>query len=393
MNATLKTPKNIWALGWISFFTDMSMAMLKPLIPIYVVIVLNQGMDKLGYVLAVTTFVSYALRWLGGWLSDRLQITKPLLIVGYGISVFAKPLFAVAQSWVGVAVISSLERLGKALRAAPKDVLIASSANQSKEGRAFSVHKTLDIAGEALGGLIAFILLTWLGTSAEWIQQIFYWSLLPGLAALVILIFIVEDKAKPAISSAKALPEHKPLPFDLKLMLGLYFVVYFFMINESFVLIRAHEAGFQIEWLPLLVLLGSLVQTFVALPIGRRLDELGFERIMILGIATALISLLLLLIASVMTIMLAVTLQGIFSIALLNSVRVKVAKSPVYKGHAYGIFYMGTAVATALGAIVIGWLWEKYDANTAILFAVAGLLICLVASLFGLSKKWRSNGV
>ncbi|MCH9742777.1 MAG: MFS transporter [Proteobacteria bacterium] len=378
----MKTPKNIWALGWVSFFTDMAMAMLKPLIPIYVVYVLNQGIDQLGYVLAVTTFVSYALRWLGGWLSDRFQVTKPLLVVGYGISTFANPLFAIAQTWVGVAAVSSLERLGKALRAAPKDVLIAASANQSKEGRAFSVHKTLDIAGEALGGLIAFLLLTWLGSSAEWIQQIFYWSLFPGLVALFILVFVVEDKAKQHSSAPKHTNEYQPLSTDIKLMLGLYFIASFFMINESFVLIRAHDVGFHIEWLPLLVLLGGLIQTFVALPIGKQLDNLDFNRILIIGLAMGLISLLLMLVPSISAILAAVIFQGVFSIALLNSIRVKIAKSTVYKGYAYGVFYAGTAIATALGAVLTGWIWKAFDANSAILLAITGTLVTLLVLIW-----------
>lgn len=374
----MKTPKNIWALGWVSFFTDMAMAMLKPIIPIYVVYVLHQGMDKLGYVLAVTTFVSYALRWLGGWISDRFHITKPLLVLGYGISTFANPLFAVTQSWIGVALVSSLERLGKALRAAPKDVLIAASANHAKEGQAFSVHKTLDIAGEALGGLMAFLLLSMLGTSSEWIQQIFYWSLAPGLIALLILIFFVEDKAKSHSTSPLRLPsERNPMTRDIKFMLGIYFLASFFMINDAYLLIRAHDVGFKIEWLPLLVLLGGLIQTLVAIPIGKHLDNARFDTILNLGMIMGVSSILLMLIPSQVSIMLAVVLQGIFSITLLNSLRVKIAKSPVYKGKAYGIFYAGTAIATAAGAALTGWIWESMSAESAIILSALGCLLSL----------------
>lgn len=141
----LKVSPNIFALGWVSFFTDMASAMVKPLIPIYVVIVLNQGMDKLGYVLAITTLVSYLLRWVGGYLSDKFQITKPLLLIGYSLSAITKPLLAYTSSWVSVAAISATERLGKAIRSAPKDMLISASAQQQNQGKAFGLHKTLDI--------------------------------------------------------------------------------------------------------------------------------------------------------------------------------------------------------------------------------------------------------
>ncbi|HHT00507.1 MAG TPA: hypothetical protein ENK73_06600 [Thiomicrospira sp.] len=109
---------NIWALGWVSFFTDLATAMIKPLIPIYVVLVLNQGMGKLGYVLAITGFVSYLLRWVGGYLSDRYHVTKLLLVIGYGLSAVMKPLFAFTAIWTSVAAVSATERLGKAIRSA-----------------------------------------------------------------------------------------------------------------------------------------------------------------------------------------------------------------------------------------------------------------------------------
>lgn len=373
------TSRNIWALGWVSFFTDMAIAMIKPIIPIYVVYVLHQGMDKLGYVLAITTFVSYGLRWFGGWVSDHFQITKPLLLVGYGLSTVMNPLFGLAQTWVGIAVVSSLERLGKAIRSAPKDVLIAASSSHEHQGRSFGVHKTLDIAGETMGGLIAFVLLSWLGSSAQWIQQIFYWSLIPGLVAMVVLIFFVEDKVKQ--NRQAKVDTGLPISTTLWIMLALYFLSAFFMISDSFMLIRAHDISIDIAWLPLLVMFAGLIQVFISFIIGQQLDRHHFSNMILLGMLAAVASLALLMTSSTIAIIMAFMLQGIFNITLLNSLRVKIAKSQANKGKTFGIFYAGTAMTTALGAVMTGWLWENYDAHVALTIALTGMISVLIVSM------------
>lgn len=389
-----KASRNIWALGWVSFFTDLATAMIKPLIPIYVVLVLNQGMDKLGYVLAITTLVSYLFRWLGGWLSDRLQVTKPLLLAGYGLSAILKPLFAFTTSWVGVAAISATERLGKAIRSAPKDVLISASAEQHSQGRAFGIHKTLDIAGETVGGLIAFVLLSWLGQSPEWIRFIFEITIIPGVIGVLILIFFVKERLNTPVkdtvdeSDSEALKKQNrfgnqsvPQVFDVTLWawFGVYFLAVFFMLNDAFMVMRGSEIGIATQWLPLLLVVSALTQTLISYRVGKRLDSHGAKLLLVVSLWAGVLSVALLFSQNTVAIVIAFVLQGIFMVSGLNALRARIGQTAYGKGKAYGVFYLGTAVAMALGNLIVGQLWEYANVSYALMFSLIGLLLLLFA--------------
>lgn len=380
-----KIPPNIWALGWVSFFTDLATAMIKPLIPIYVVLVLNQGMDKLGYVLAITAFVSYVFRWGSGYLSDRYQVTKPLLLVGYGLSGIMKPMFAYTASWGGVAVISATERLGKAVRSAPKDVLISASAQSNNQGKAFGVHKTLDIAGETVGGIIAFLLLSWLGQSPEFIRTIFELTIIPGVIGMLILWFFVTDVVKnQEMTMTKNSPDlrgnQRFFSFDPSLWswFVVYFIAVFFMMSDAFMVVRGSEIGIATHWLPILMVASALTQTLISYRVGKRLDIQGASYLLKIGLLAGVLSMLLLFLQNAIAIIFAFVLQGVFMVSTLNAMRARIGQSKQGKGNAYGVFYLGVAVAGALGSLVIGHLWEHMSAYGALVFSGVGLTLLLL---------------
>lgn len=392
----LKVSPNIFALGWVSFFTDMASAMVKPLIPIYVVIVLNQGMDKLGYVLAITTLVSYLLRWVGGYLSDKFQITKPLLLIGYSLSAITKPLLAYTSSWVSVAAISATERLGKAIRSAPKDMLISASAQQQNQGKAFGLHKTLDIAGETIGGIIAFLLLSWLGQSADLIRTMFELTIIPGIISVLILIFFVKDTVKHSHTKSTKAPHHSPSNeswshFDPSLWswFTVYFLAVFFMLNDAFMVMRGSEIGIGTHWLPLLMVVSALTQTLISYRIGKRLDSQGAQWLLRLSLWAGVLSTLLLFFHSPTAIILAFIFQGIFVVGGFNALRSRIGQTTQNKGKAYGLFYLGTAMAMALGNLLIGLLWEQVSVYAVLSLSAIGLIGLLVV-VTG-TKGWLAN--
>ncbi len=374
--------KNIWMLGWVSFFTDMATAMIKPMIPIYVVVVLQQGVDKLGIVVAVTTFVSFFLRWLGGWLSDSYGRSKPFLVLGYGLSGLMKPLMGVAGSWQVVAGLSATERLGKALRAAPKDKLISASSQQKKQGRAFGIHKTLDISGEALGALVAFLMLFMLGQDQYWLRQVFFWTIAPTLAGMLVLIFLVQDKPD-QVAAHDASTDNpvaaEALSLRLKLKLALFFVASFLMVNESFMLIRAHEVHITLAFLPLLAMAGSLTQAFLSYTLGKAADDTGDGAVLFWGVAAGLISLVLLAFGQTYLVAAGFVFQGVFMVATMNALRMRLGQFKQSKGNKYGWFYAINAIVTAAGALITGWLWQAIGGvDTLRLIALCYALLLLI---------------
>jgi len=267
--------KNIIYLGLVSFFTDLSSAMINPILPIFVVVYLGEGMDKLGVIVALATFVSYALRFVSGYVSDRFAIVKPLVVAGYALSAFCKPLMGFSEGYKSVAFLKSLERLGKAVRSAPKDSLIAYFGKEGEMGKTFGFHKTLDIAGELSGTVLLFLILYFLGKSEEIVRGIFFATFIPGVMALLIVIFFVEDvKKRKEIKRFVFSKKDKKISANL----SIYFLFLFFFFNEAFFTMEAKEVGISIAFIPLLFVVSTAVQTLTSYYSGLMIDRMGVKK-------------------------------------------------------------------------------------------------------------------
>ncbi len=352
--------KNIIALGFVSFFTDMASSMVTTILPLFIVYTLHEGVDKLGYVVAIATFISYAFRVLFGYLSDRYQVVKPFVVTGYFISAVTKPLLYISGSWQSVATLRGVERVGKAVRSATKDSLI-SAYSEGKSGRTFGFHKTMDIAGELTGSLIVFGLLFYLGESEALFRNIFAFTLIPGLMAVVIVLFFVKDA--PYKSKAKTFDLKKD--YGLLPMLFVYFGFVFFMFNDSFFLIKAKEVGIATVYIPLLVVLLNLTQTMLSYFLGVKIDEMGAKKILTLSFIFGLLST-----ASLYLnfIVIGFVFLAVFIVGSLNALRSYISEYAHNKGTVYGILYGGVALFGALGALVTGIIWKHYDAQSAVSF-------------------------
>lgn len=371
--------KNIIALGWVSFFTDMASSMVTSILPLFIVYTLNEGVDKLGFVVATATFISYTFRILFGYISDRYQIVKPLVVIGYSLSAVTKPLLYWSHTWQSAAALRGLERMGKSIRSATKDVLITAYSNQ-KSGQTFGFHKMMDIAGELVGSLMVFGMLFYWGESESLFRTIFALTLIPGIVAVLIMIWGVQDT--PYASHKSALSLH--VDYGLLPILFCYFGFTFFIFNDAFFVIDAKEAGIATTYIPLLIVVLNLVQTLVSYPIGLQIDKLGVERI--LGIAFVMG------IASELSLYFNATLLSfiflaLFTVASLNALRAYISQHAQNKGTIYGILYGGIALFGAVGAVVTGFLWQHYTAEGAILFSLAGMSLVLLGYLILIRKK------
>jgi MFS family permease len=370
--------RNVILLGWVSYFTDMASAMVNPLLPLFVVAVLHEGMDKLGFIVAVATFLSYTLRLFSGYLSDRFGIVKPLVVTGYLLSALSKPLLGFAGNWQSVALLRGAERVGKGVRSAPKDLLIACYSGANREGTTFGFHKTLDIAGELSGSLLLFGLLLWFGSSENVLRTLFLATLLPGLIGLLLLVF-VRDAPR---------PEAKPLRFLLTpadrsvvKMLAFYFVFVFFLFSDAFFTMRAVGAGFEAAIIPLLFIVSTAVQTLVSYPLGKLIDRVGERQILSGAFLCGVAAQALLLQGSALALWFAYGFLGLFTVASLNANRAYIAREAENRGSVYGIFYAGVALFAAAGAIVWGVFWSRFGAESALLFSLIGTAVVTAAYL------------
>lgn len=372
---------NIVVLGWVSFFTDMASAMVNPILPIFVVTVLHQGYDKLGIIVAVATFFSYALRLASGYISDRYGIVKPLVVTGYALSALSKPLLYFSQSWQSIALLKGAERLGKGVRSAPKDLLIASYTKERAEGKTFGFHKTLDIAGELSGTLLLFGALALFGQSEETIRTIFIATMVPGVVSLVMVLFFVKDIAK---QEQAEIPKLRFTPNDKHVVrsLLLYFGFIFFLFSEAFFTMQANSVGIATVMIPLLFVVSTLTQTLTSYRLGLLIDQKGSTNVLLFAYVCALIAQLLLYLQHPFATWLSFAFFGLFTVASLNANRAFIAEASDNIGLVYGIFYAGIALFGAAGAFVSGLIWEYFEIEAALTFSLAGTALLMGLVLF-----------
>ena len=369
--------KNIIYLGFVSFFTDFASAMINPILPIFVVFYLHESMDKLGIIVAIATFVSYMLRLFSGYLSDRFGIVKPLVIAGYTLSAIAKPLFAFTHSYKSVAALRAIERLGKAIRSAPKDAMLAHFGSKRKMGRAFGLHKSLDIAGEFSGTLALFLLLFFLGQSEDTIRSIFLATALPSILGLMILIFLVQD--------IETYPKANPLSLqhtDWHIVKDLFFYFLFllFFFSDAFFSIQAKKVGIDIAFIPLLFLLSSFTQTLTSYLSGVAIDRFSPKAILALAYLFGVVAQLLLWLQKPLFTWLSFVFFGLFTLFSLNANRTLIAQKASSKATMYGFYYAGVAIFSAIGAYLVGIIWHAFGMQSALEYGLFGSLC--VATLF-----------
>jgi len=364
--------KNVVMLGFVSFFTDLTSAMINPILPIFVIIVLHEGMDKLGIIVAISTFVSYALRLLFGYISDRYGIVKPLVVGGYALSAITKPLLGLTHGYKSIAGLRACERVGKSMRSAPRDLMISHYSSQNNSGKTFGFHKTLDIAGELSGTIILFVLLYYFGQSENVIRNIFYITLIPGLIGVFIVLFFVQDIPKTVNLKKNGL---KLTDNDKKTIKSffLYFLFVFFIFSDAFFTMQAKSIGLVTTVIPLLFIVSTATQTLTSYIFGLWIDKIGTEKIMIFAFGCGVIAQMCLYIQSPIFTWFAYAFLGLFTVASLNSNRSYISQTADNKGSVYGIFYAGVAIFSALGAYTWGMVWENIGMDRALEYSLIGV--------------------
>ncbi len=358
--------KNIVAMGWVSFFTDMASSMVTTLLPVFVVYVLHEGVDKLGIIIAIATFVSYALRILFGYLSDRFGVVKPFVITGYLISALSKPLLMYAHSFTAVAGLRAFERMGKAVRSASKDALISSYTQKGASGKSFGFHKMMDVSGEMSGALIIVLFFFFTAQNEALIRAIFGYTLIPGLIAVFIVTFFVKDA--PATSETKEAVVN-PKDYRLFWVLGSYFIFLFFFLSDQFFIVEARAAGMTLSQIPLLVIASTLTQVLVSYYSGTLIDRVGTHVMLLVAYLFGVLSIISL---DFHHFWLTFIFFGLFTVVSLNTLRAYISAQALSKGFVYGVMYGGIALSSALGALMAGYVWKLYGFGMMIDFSLIG---------------------
>lgn len=271
---------NVIVLGLTLFFTDISTEMVYPLIPFFLTTTLGASPAVLGLIEGVAESTASLLKVVSGYISDKFKRRRILAIAGYSSSTFGKFLLYAANSWGIVFLGRVVDRLGKGIRTAPRDALIADSTDPSKRGMAFGLHRAFDTTGAAIGVVLAYYFLTQYSGS---FTRVFLWSIVPAIIGVILLFFAREKKI---VSTDRPKPPSlhwKVLPGKLQLFLVVAFVFTLGNSSNTFLLLRATNLGFTPASAVLLYLVYNLVYGLVSYPAGKLSDRVGRKRLLVAG--------------------------------------------------------------------------------------------------------------
>lgn len=378
--------RNVMALGFVSFFTDISSDMCVSILPNFIIGLPGASRAILGLIEGVAEALSYGMRAVSGIFSDRFRRRKAIVFVGYALSNVAKPLFSVAQTAFDALLIRIGDRVGKGVRTSPRDALLSESVSEKRIGLAFGLHRTLDQSGAILGPILASALILLLGFTA---RDIFWLSFIPGVAALLILITFVKERVSDSAGKAK-LPRRVGTVLTRRFALLLLIVGVFSIgaFNFSFILLRAKEAGVPEGLVPVVYAVINVAHTIIAIPAGLLSDKIGKEKVLLMGYGTFLAS----------AVLFSGSLGGpvyAFLIAVVYGVYAGIVETvqraliPGYapnhlRGTAYGLYYMVVGGSSLVANMAFGTIWDylglaiaaSYSVTISAL-AIAGMMVFL----------------
>ncbi len=272
----------VYATGWVSFFTDLGSELIYPLIPLFLTVELSASRALLGLIEGLAEGVPAITRWLAGGISDRLKNRKWIIFIGYTISSASKPLIGLSATASQVLTFRVIDRLGKGIRGAPRDALVADLSNANSQGYAFGFQRAMDHAGAMFGGLISFFLV---GVLAFSLRHAFLISVIPGIIVLALILLFIRDKSirKPASAPVLRSLDWRGLPTVFYLYLVSAIIFAFANSSDAFLLLRSYEIGISAGLVPLLWVVLHFVKAITSVWGGRLSDAVGRKPVLIFG--------------------------------------------------------------------------------------------------------------
>ena len=377
-----KIPRSVWALGFVSLFMDISSEMIHGLLPLFLVSVLGASALIVGIIEGVGEALALIVRLFSGVLSDYLKRRKLLVLSGYLLGTLCKPLFALANSATFVLTARSLDRIGKGIRGAPRDALIADLTPDNIRGAAYGLRQSLDSFGAVLGPLLAIIFM-WL--SNDDFRLVFWVAVIPGLLSVAIVVLFVKEPKRHSTD--------KTIRFRLRdirnlnrrywtiLAIGMVFTLARF--SEAFLLLRAEEVGTSMHFVPAMLIIMSFTYALGAYPAGILSDKWGRTGLLIIGLGVLIVTHLVLAFSTTIThtavgaalwgLHMALT-QGLFAALVADTC------TPDLRGSGFGLFSFATGIAILMASVIAGLLWDVFGSQMTFLVGSVFALAALIGS-------------
>jgi MFS family permease len=377
-------PSGVWALGFVSLLMDVSSEMIHSLLPLFMVTVLGTGAIAVGIVEGFAESIALVVKVFSGALSDYLGRRKPLALFGYALGALTKPLFAMASGLGLVVAARLLDRVGKGLRGAPRDALVADITPPALRGAAFGLRQALDTVGAFLGPLLAVaLMLLW----ADDFRAVFWVAVVPGLMAVVLLqLGVREPVSNRAHKGVNPITSKNLVRLSRAYwwVVGIGAVFTLARFSEAFLILRAQKSGIPLAFAPLVMVAMNLVYAVTAYPFGKLADHLSHGKLLGCGLLVLIVADIVLAVAEHWS--LVVTGVGLWGMHMgmtqgLLAVMVADHAPENLRGTAYGFFNLACGVAMLVASVLAGLLWDQLGPSFTFW---AGAVFCMVA-IVGLS--------
>lgn len=372
---------NVLALSLVSFLTDASSEIIAPLLPLFLVGTLGTSVRMVGIIEGSAEALAALLKVWSGWWSDKVSRRKPLIVAGYTVASLARPLVAVAQSGAHILMIRLVDRVGKGIRGAPRDALLAASVPAEQRGRAFGFHRAADHAGAVVGPLIALLCLSWLGMP---VRQVFWVAAVPGALSVAVVLIWVREQRAPSPPTQAAVPSVVNAPLPRPFWMTLLPIVLFTLGNstDAFLILRASELGVPTPLIPLLWVALHVVKSLTSTPGGALSDRVGRRPLIVAG--WLLYAAVYAGFAAATTAWHAWALFAVYGVVFgltegTEKALVADLVPAAQRGAAFGWYHGGVGLAALPASIAFGTVWDAYGAPVA--FAM-GATLAVAAALW-----------
>jgi MFS family permease len=386
-----KIPRTVWTLGYVSLFMDLSSELVHSILPVFLVTVLGANALTVGFIEGIAEATALIVKIFSGALSDFFGRRKWLILAGYGMAALTKPLFPLASSVETVFTARFLDRIGKGVRGAPRDALIADVAPSDIRGACFGLRQSMDTVGAFLGPLAAIVLLY---LYHDDMKAVLWFAVAPAAITIVLIMAGVKEpvaKARPhsfrsplRLASLKDFSRH----YWWVVVIGTVFTLARF--SEAFLVLRAEQTGLSVTWIPLVMVVMSLFYALSAYPAGVLSDHVNKNYLLVAGLVLlALADLTLARAHSALVVMCGVALWGLhmgFTQGILAAM-VAAATPQELKGTAFGLFNFVNGLFMLLASVIAGWLWDRYGADMTFYAGAAFSMLALLLLMFHKSHR------
>jgi len=381
-------PAGVWTLGFVSLLMDVSSELIHSLLPLFLVTTLGASAFAVGMIEGVAEATALCTKVFSGYLSDYFRRRKLLTGLGYGLAALSKPLFPLATSFSWVVAARLIDRVGKGIRGAPRDALIADITPAASRGAAYGLRQALDTVGAVAGPLLAIAAMLWFAGD---FRTVFWLATVPAFASVMLLVFGVRE---PPTSDAKreseprvAFADVRRLPAAYWWIVGIAAVMTLARFSEAFLVLRAQSVGMTLAWIPLVMALMSAVYAMVAYPAGVLADRGRQSALLQSGLLALIVADLVLANAHSIAIVFAGTAIWGVHMGLTQGVLAALvaATAPAdLRGTAFGLFNLVSGIALLAASALAGWLWDAFGpAQTFYAGAVFTALSWLALVLYG----------